>query len=229
MESIASTLGFYNFLSYIIPGLLYLYVINEFFRLLQWRSVDVSVLFQSGQSAPGLLTLVVILLAGFVVSQLLEPIAKFIFHKLLARKDIAITGFELFREKNKSLKINFKPSDFELLFTIIRQRNSEISRPIEQFQAQSLMFRNLSFGLLLFSALEFISYFEFRSVEYIVVSVVALWMCWIAHQRSNKFRIWFFERIFEASMDYGSSLEEVVAYRWAAKTEKETKVKSRRK
>lgn len=229
MESIASTLGFYNFLSYIIPGFLYLYVLNEFSRLLHWRSVDIAVLFQSGGAAPGILTIGVVLLAGFVIAQLFEPIAKVIFYKLFTRKDLKITGYELFCEKNKPLKISFKPSDFELLFTIIRQRNSEIARPIEQSLAQSLMFRNLSFGLLLLSVLEFISYFEYRSIEYIVIGLFALWMCWIAHQRSDKFRIWFHERIFEASLDYGSSLEEVVAYRWTAKAEKENKVKSGRK
>lgn len=220
MESIASTLGFYNFLSYIVPGLLYLYVLNEFSRLLHWRYVDISVLFQGGTSAPGLLTVVVILLAGFVVSQLLEPISNFLFHKLFNRRDIAIDGFNLFQQKYERLTIKFKPSDFELLFTIIRQRNAEIARPIEQFQAQSIMFRNLSLGLLLLAVLEFVSYFEYRSLEYAFAGGLALWMCWIAHNRSNKFRIWFFERIFEASVDYGRSLEEVVAYRWDAKTKK---------
>jgi hypothetical protein len=225
MESIASTLGFYNFLSYIIPGLLYLYVINGFAQLFRWQSIDITTLFQNGEAAPGLLTVVVILLGGFVVAQLLEPIANFIFHKLFVRRDIAIDGFELFRKKNNSLEIKFKPTDFELLFTIIRQRNTEIARPIEQFQAQSIMFRNLSFGLLLLSILEIASYFEYQSIEFGIIGLLALWMSWIAHQRSNKFRIWFFERIFEASMDYGNSIEKVVAYRWNEKTNEKQKNK----
>lgn len=229
MESIASTLGFYNFLSYVIPGLLYLYVINEFARLLRWESVDISILFQNGEAAPGLLTVVVILLGGFVVAQLLEPIANFIFHKALVRRDIAVDGFELFRKKNDSLEIKFKPADFELLFTVIRQRNTEIARPIEQFQAQSIMFRNLSFGLLLLSILEIASYFTYHLIEFGIIGLLALWMCWIAHQRSNKFRIWFFERIFEASLDYGDSLEKVVSYRWSEKAKDDEKRKPSKK
>lgn len=226
MEAIASSMSVILFLANIIPGLLYLYVLNEFARLLHWRSVDVAVLFQNGQSAPGLLTVIVILLASLVVAQLLEPVAKFVFLRFSSRKDFAKVGLELVQEKNKPLKIKFESGEFELLYTILVQRNAQISRNIEHFQAQSLMFRHLSFGLLLFSILEFINYFSYHSVEYIVAGFLAFWMCWIAHRRSNKHRIWFFERIFEASMDYGSSLEEVVKYRWGMN--RESKVKTRR-
>lgn len=188
-----------------------------------------STLFQSGQSAPGLLTVVVILLASLIIAQLLEPIANFIFRRIITRKDFAENGLHLVQEKNKSLKINFEASEFELLYTLVVQRSPQISRNIEYFQAQSLMFRHLSFGFLLLSALEFINYFEVQSVEYFVVGLLAFAMCWIAHQRSNKHRIWFFERVFEASLDYGTSLKEVAAYRWGTVEKEERKAKHRRK
>jgi hypothetical protein len=46
----------------------------------------------------------------------------------------------------------------------------------------------------------------------LIVTIGIVIFCYVAFQRSRLFHLWFYGDIFESSLDYGKSLEEVVAY-----------------
>ena len=74
------------------------------------------------------------------------------------------------------------------------------------------MLRNIAFGVLLLALLNLEIFFSTMSWVYLVVALCCLLICWISISESFKFRIWFFTNIFEGSLLYGFSIEEVIEY-----------------
>ena len=44
------SLGIYDLFSYLIPGVLYLFVLNQFFRVIGWQSIDIASWLKPGQA-----------------------------------------------------------------------------------------------------------------------------------------------------------------------------------
>ena len=74
------------------------------------------------------------------------------------------------------------------------------------------MLRNISLGSFLLSILQFISYTDAPSSISLLIAISALVFSIIAYSQSEDIRTWYFSSIFEASLEYGLSLEEVVKY-----------------
>ena len=74
------------------------------------------------------------------------------------------------------------------------------------------MLRNISLGFLLFALLQiWMIALNFHS-QALVVTIGALVLSRVAYLRSRMFYHWFFTDIYEASLEYGTSLKEVVEY-----------------
>ncbi len=207
-------LGFYDFFSYIIPGLLYLYVINDLLRVLGAKFIDIESWLRAGQ-APDLVVFLPILLAAYVIGYVFDAIALRFFFRFLYRlfeKESATTkSLNVIKDRYPELQINFKPKDWEVLFVIIRQRNGETAQNIDRFQANSIMLRNISLGLLLAALLNVAVCLSSKSWSSLAVAVGELLVCGVSISESFKFRTWFFTNIFAASLQYGLSVEEVIS------------------
>ena len=75
-------LGFYDFFSYLLPGFVYLYAINDFLRVLGLKYVNLTNLMQPGQEpAFGLVALA--LFAAYIVVHIFDPLSLNFFFKFI--------------------------------------------------------------------------------------------------------------------------------------------------
>lgn len=208
-------LGLYDVFAYFIPGVLYLFTINEFLRIAGWKSVDLASWMQSA-SAPGLFVVFLGLVCAYVVGHILDPFANGFFlgviHRVRRLASASEAVLRLIRELHPKLDIRFDAKDWFLLYNLISQRNMEVARSIDKYQADSIMLRNIAFGFLLLFCVQLGGYFTAYDNIFLLYGFIAMLASIFAYRRSMEFRSWFFSSIFEASMEYGLSLEEVVGY-----------------
>jgi hypothetical protein len=222
------SLGIYDLFAYLIPGLLYLFAFNEFLRTIGWKFVDISSWLQSGQS-PSANLIIPALLFSYVVGHVIENIAHWFFftaiHFFRIRKlqKVSTSSLQSVVEKYPDLRIKFEPKDWDMLFTILRHRNIEVARIIDKFQADTIMLRNIAFGLFLLAIIEFVNFALSSELTALFTSLGLLVLSVISFDRSAHFREWFFAAIFKASLEYGKTLKEVVEYE-----RQEKQVQSRR-
>lgn len=210
MENVSSVLGYYNILAYVIPGMLHLYVLNEVARLGALPYLELSLL-NNANVPPALVAveIIAIILAAFVISHLLEPIAVRIIYLIIGPKPM-VESLDRLKRVYPNIKINFAPHEVEMLRTVIQQRSKEVSRLIEQYQALSVMLRNLSVGFLLLSVLEFTNLLLSGDSSQAIFGIFALMLSIAAISRSTTNRLWSYNIIYEAALEYGSNLEEVI-------------------
>ena len=209
------SLGIYDFFAYIIPGVLYLFVFNESLRIFGLKFVNITLWVQSGQSSSFLL-LIPILIAAYVIGHIIDPLAYNFYHKFIYRlrhkKKIYEKQLQYLKEGFPKLNIRFDPRDWTILFTLLRERNIEITKVIDKYQADSMMLRNIAFGTLLLTIAYFGKFFLTFSWIDLAISLGVLIISLLAINKSNQFRTWFYSAIFEASLGYGTSLKEVISY-----------------
>ena len=210
------TLGIYDFYSYIIPGLLYLYAINEFLRAINWKFINLASWLQLGQT-PNLILLIAWLIIAFIVGHIFNPLAKDLFDfvfRLRHRRGDSETSLMSIKDRYPDLKIQFGPKDWSTLFVLIRVRDLELSKFIDKFNADAIMLRNIAFGLVLLLITYFIEFFMTGAWIFLISAILALIFCSLAVSRSDDFRTRFFKHIYRASLEYGVSLKEVVEYNY---------------
>lgn len=207
-------LGIYDFFSFIVPGLLYLYAFNEISRSIGWKFVEISSWFVVGQT-PSFLFFVPIFVGAYLLGHLLDPISQKFFD-LFPKSSRRLEGKEWYLNPIKgrypNLSISFVPKDRTLLFALIRQRNIEMARILDSFSANSIMLRNTAFGFVFLSFANLILFFSAKDINHLIIALIAFVLCLLSIINSNQYREWFIKDIFRASLDYGVSVEEVVAY-----------------
>jgi hypothetical protein len=214
-------LAIYDFFSYFIPGLLYLSVANEFLRVLGWKYVNFVSLSQSGYTL-NIIVLVPIIIISYILGHLLDGIANRFFYGLVDRlrrqPPMYANALRILKERHPQLSIKFDPMDWAVLFTLIRQRNSEMAHSIDRDQAYSIMLRNISFGCLLLALIQAGAYVASSQQALLLNCLAAFLISSLAFWKSAEFRLWFFLDIFEASLEYGSSLKDVVEHNYKKTT-----------
>lgn len=223
------TLGIYDFFAYIIPGVLYLYVVNEFFRSVGLKFIDVATWFQPGQ-APSIILAIPILIVAYVVGHIVDPLAyrfymKFIY-RLRHKKKVSEKQLQYLKDGYSTLDIQFEPRDWNILFTFLRERNSDITRVIDKYQADSMMLRNIAFGTLLLAIIYLGTFFSTGLWTFLLAALGTLFISFLAINKSNQFREWFYGAIFQASLGYGTNLKEVAEYTFKKDKPQRTRNKS---
>jgi hypothetical protein len=210
MESVSSVLGYYNILAHVIPGLLYLYILNEVCRIgdLPYLKLNLSA---SANLPAAILAveIIAVVLAAFVISHLLEPIAARILFLAVGKKP-RIDSLNRLKRIHPTIKIDFTFDEIDILHTVIQHRNPEVSRMIEQYQALSVMLRNLSVGFFLLGALQFTVLLLGGDWSRAIFGILAILLSIVAISRSITNRMWSYNIIYEAALEYGSNLEEVI-------------------
>ena len=207
------SIGIYDLFAYTIPGFLYLYLVNEFLRLVGWRYLQLENLPISNELLVGVLVALGAYLAGHVFDYFAY---KFCF-RLLTRYQIVDASLDRLKKKYPELKIQFQPKDWDPLFVSIRQRNLEYSHVLDTFGASNIMLRNVSFSFFLFALLQIFNLFIEFQIATVIVAVGSLIISWVAYLRSRMFYLWFFSDIYFASLEYGTSLKKVIEYNWSKK------------
>ncbi len=218
------SIGIYDLFAYTIPGLFYLYVIFEALRQFKVFRLDISNI-PDIPSGYGLLVFVLLVVVAHLLGHLLDYFAQRFVFQLLRRKKDSDRALRELKERYPKIDIRFETTDWNLLFTLLRQRSQDHTRVIDSFEANSIMLRNICFGLFWLVILQtYAVVVSFTILGLILVVGVAI-LTFVAHQRSRMFHRWFIVEIFEASLNYGSSMNEVVAYRSGKEVEPKTKKK----
>ena len=113
------------------------------------------------------------------------------------------------------------PKDRNLLFPLIRQRNIEMARVLDGYSANSIMFRNIAFGLFLLSITNFVFLSKTQILNFLFVALIFLVLSLLSILNSKKYKEWFNKDVFRASLEYGVNIEDVVGY-----TRNKEKIKS---
>ena len=209
------SLGIYDFFAYIIPGMLYLFTFNEFLRAVGLRFIDLSLWFQSGQG-PNIIFVIPILIAAYLAGHILDPLAYYFYcefiYSLRHKRKIYDKQLQYMKERYPSLDIQFKPREWNIMFTFLRQRNIEISKILDKYQADSIMLRNIAFSTLVLTIIYIVLFFTTGTWMFLLTALGTLLISFMAINKSNQFRTWFYTGIFEASVEYGTTLQEVATF-----------------
>lgn len=225
------SIGIYDLFAYTIPGLFYLYVVYEWLSrlgIIHFNFTDIPDL----SSGAGLLIAIFLAVIAHLAGQFFDYFARLFVFRLLRPRKISEVSLQKIKERHHNLDIQFEARDWSLLFTLLRQRQQDVSRTIDGFEANSIMLRNICLGLFLLALLQVLELRDNTTQENLFILLSIALLCLVTLARSHMFHRWFMNGIFEASLNYGNSLEEVVAFQKAkdVQTSKVSqKVKSRRK
>jgi hypothetical protein len=198
------SLSLYDVFSNIVPGLIYLFTINELLRTFHKAHIDLLQASTSGQ-------ILFIILAAFVLGHLFTTFTFGGWYKLFVKQYEDKLAIEKISSQYPELKINFKPTDTDLLFTVIRSRDHIIAERIEGFRANAIMMRNISFGLFLIGLVELSKFFiNNYVVDFLGIAILSFIFSGIALRGAFRFYKWFYRDIIRISAVYGSTYLEVV-------------------
>lgn len=218
------SLGIYDVFSYAIPGMMYLFMFNEFLRLLHLPHMDITILKDSA-------LLLLLGLISYLIGHLFDHISHEIWYRTWYPKGQAIEqAYAKFRG-TPGVKADFDVNQWSVLFSVIRQNNPELAVTIDRNKATAIMLRNVSFALALLAIVSLINLIatSFDISSGLAVIVAALGSR-VSLLRSDKFNVGFYSVIFEQSLLYGNNLAEVL-YNVKIRSEKlpETSARARSK
>jgi hypothetical protein len=210
------SLSLYDVFSNIVPGLIYLFAINELLRAFGKSQVDLLQASTSGQ-------ILFITLIAFVLGQLFTPFTYEWWYRLFVKRYEDTFALEKTISRFPELKINFRPTDTELLLSVIQSRDKVVAERIEGYRANAIMMRNISFGLFLMGLVELTRFFISQYVlSFLGIALLCFLFSRVAIRGASRFYEWFYRDIFRLSSIYGSTYVEVIrTFRKEATNKKE--------
>lgn len=213
------SIGIFDLYSFMIPGLLYLFVLNETARVMKLGYFDFSQLKDNLWLGVGILAI------AYIFGHTLSSLTFRIWFRLFYRHERSQRAYEKFKESNPD--VNYRHESWGILMAVIRRDNPDIAQRIEKNIVDAIMFRNVSFGFMLFAVVQLITGFStVFSVTIIAAIILASLMSGLAIRQSNKYDSWFFNSIFEHAITFGRTTEEVTS---ALKPDKLEKKPAQRK
>lgn len=198
------SLSLYDVFSNIVPGLIYLFAINEFLRAFGKSQVDLLQASTSGQ-------ILFITLIAFVLGQLFTTFTYEWWYRLFVKRYEDKFALEKTIARFPELKINFRPTDTELLLSVIQSRDKVVAERIEGYRANAIMMRNISFGLFLMGLVELTKFFTTQYVlSFLGIALLCFLFSRVAIRGASRFYEWFYRDIFRLSSIYGSTYVDVI-------------------
>lgn len=197
------TVSIYDLFAYTIPGILYLFTFNELARALGVAHFDIAQI-QSWQS------LLLLAIVAYISGQIMDQICNRVWVRLWYRKSAPERAFDDLQRRYPN-KANFKPTQWSILFTILRHEDHPTADTVDRIIATSIMFRNISFGLLLFGVLEF--YYAFRfvfSLPDLLFAVVVFLASIVSMRRNNYFSLMSYSIIFQHAFLYKEEIDRLL-------------------
>jgi hypothetical protein len=205
-------LGFYDVFSYAVPGMFYLYLINEVLRIVGWKYINISQLAQSGNAAPNALVIVLLGILAFVAGHIFESIRSVLLDRFLyfGSRDRALENLKM-RLKNSDIEIKFRFDEWTIYQEVLRIRNPEAVIEQERLKSVALMLRNLSFGALILAILQMVEFFNNSKHTYhLGISCLVILAAYFLHNRSKRFDEWFFRTIYAQVLVYGENMKDIL-------------------
>ncbi len=197
------SVGVYDLFSYTIPGILYLFVGNEIVRVLGFPYLKYQDI-----STPT--TIALLIFAAFILGHAMDFVADK-WKRLGEKEKVSAQAIELLKRNYPDLNIKFQPNERAVLFAVIRRNHDDITATLDRNKATSILFQNVSLGLLLYTAFLFITMLVvgYKSSDFALL-IVSLVLSLVTRQRSRMFNLWFNSLVFEVALTYGTSTEEIL-------------------
>lgn len=192
-------IGLYDFFAYALPGIFYLIIVGFWLASFGLVMIDLKTLESLSASS-----LLVIVGAGYIVGQLIDPIAYRWMRIFQSRnRDAVKIAFNEFHSQHPWLVLNFKPADWGILLRAIKSKSLDAAMDVEQHNVAAIMLRNISLGLVLVSG-SYLVYFLVvnTNIWNLLLSVAFFALSIAAMRRSRLRRHWFYTAVFEAFSAY---------------------------
>jgi len=197
-------LGIYDVFANIVPGFIYLYVVNEYLKEFGQPSLDLS-------SENSLLQFSFLFILAYLIGHIMDYVSYRLWFLRFYGRFEERTAYKQFKERYPELDVTFKPEQFSLLFTIIRQKDSQLADNIDRNKVTCIMLRNASFALILFSILEFYRAFAHGfDIIALLLAIGAVAGSIIALRQAERLDHYFYRLIFENAALEGKNLESII-------------------
>ncbi len=199
------SLTIYDVFGNLIPGLLYLYVINAALMAFHQPAIDLNQLDKA-------YNLVLVLAIAFVLGHVFNDFTHDKWFRIFFRESMRISALENVKKKFPEKTIDFQPGDADSIFVIIRHHTLEVSRSLEVYRVNSIMLRNVSFGSALYSFLQFVLIFTDTAfwLSHVLMMGLGVCLCVLSLYRTKKFRFWYYRDLFYEGLNYGNNVTEVL-------------------
>lgn len=202
------SLGVYEFFSYILPGILYLYVFNEFLGLINSPKLDLSQLNN--------VTAIFLLGIAYLMGQVMNAVTTFFWRRLgkieSRLQNLPSQSLERLKRKFPSLKIDFGRDDWDFLLNRLRQDEPELASHLERFAALGLMLRNTAQALLSLSIIHIGFAVKTGNFYFLINAALLIFLGLFASRRGETFLRWFYNGVYSEGLRFGKNAQEVLLH-----------------
>jgi hypothetical protein len=153
-------------------------------------------------------------LSAYVLGQILDSLASNILPRIFpleGSKDKAEAAFKRFKARSgDKIVANIELTDWPILYMYIKQRNENVAERVDNFNAQGIMLRNISFALLILALGLLILQIVDSSLATFVGSILSLLLAILAYKRSVRIATWFYSSIYEAIVAYSLDVSQLM-------------------
>ena len=188
----------------IVPGGVYLFACTELARVLGWLKID----WQSLADL-GILPSLGLTILAYVVGTSMDRIV-YAWYRLFAR-GTTYDVLDQFKAEHQNLwKLDFESRDWAVLRAYIHIHNPNLGDEIDRYNAISIMFRNVSFGLIVLAASQIIQFVNTRNWLLWILIIALFFLSYQLGMQASVTRAWFYREIFETILAYRLKLDELV-------------------
>ncbi|GAB4577666.1 MAG: hypothetical protein Fur0022_03970 [Anaerolineales bacterium] len=210
-------LGIYEIFARIVPGGFYLVALVQTGIVLGLITLDLNAINQIGL-LPSLGLAFVAYLLG-TVFDILSPN----WHRLFKPKNFSAYELQDFKSKYPDWTIEFEDKDWPVLLAYIRRQNLELGSEIDKYNAQAIMLRNVSLGLMWIAGNEVIYAIIQQNAWHLLIAFLLILVSLMVIRRATTFRQWYYSTIFQIIFSYRINLEDSIHKNPPKKEKKETK------
>jgi len=204
-------IGVYDFFSYTIPGVFYLYIIYEFLLLFKLDMFNLLQIITKTSTPIQVAILIIGLVVAFIAGHIFDMVAHWLVFNLMYRGKTSQIVLNKIKQRDNDANIQFEAKDWHLLLILLRQRNLPVAQSFDKLEADSIMFRNISLIALLIAFVMGAKAILDNSYLWFIVGVfLPVWI--MAARRSFTLHTWFFEGVFLSALEYGNSVSKVLEY-----------------
>jgi len=206
-------LGIYEIFARIVPGGFYLVALVQTAVVMGWITFDWSTINQIGLLPSLGLTFVAYLLG--TVFDILSPT----WHRLFKVKDLSAIELQALKTDHPDWTIDFEDKDWPVLLAYIRRQNMELGSEIDKYNAQAIMLRNVSLGLIWIAANEVLAAIMLQNAWHLLGTLLMALVSVMVVRRATTFRQWYYSTIYQVIFSYRINLEEHIKRKPPPKTE----------
>jgi len=200
------TLGLYDLFANIIPGFIYLFVLNETLRELGFANIDIT-------KIDNLTYFLLLGLLAYLVGHNMDFISYRLWIRIFYRDYPEERAYKQFKTTYPELITQFVPRQSSMLFSAIKYRSSDVANDIEKNKVICIMLRNISFASILFTLLQFYAFVNGGfSLPNMILATLSLLASLVTLRRSDLFNVLFYKLVFEHAVLFGGNLNEVIEY-----------------